>query len=85
VVQIDAFGNLATNLEKQHTRAGSQTVHIGGAEIHGLVRTFGDGKPGDLVALFDSSDRLSVCEVNGSAAHRLNARPGDPVELIYYP
>jgi S-adenosylmethionine hydrolase len=85
VVQIDAFGNLATNLEKQHARAGSQTVRVGGAEIHGLVLTFGDGKPGDLVALFDSSDRLSVCEVNGSAAHRLNARTGDPVELIYYP
>lgn len=85
VVQIDAFGNLATNLEKQHARAGSQTVRIGGVEIHGLARTFGDGKPGDLLALFDSSCRLSVCVVNGSAARRLNARPGDPVELVYSP
>ena len=85
VIQIDAFGNLATNLEKQHARAGSRTVRIGGVEIHGLVCTFGDGKPGDLVALFDSSDRLSVCEVNGSAARLLNAHLGDPVELIYYP
>ena len=87
VVQIDAFGNLATNLDKQHAAPGAQSAHvyINGAEIHGLVRTFGDGKPGEMVALFDSSGRLSVCEVNGSAARRLNAQPGDPVELIFTP
>jgi S-adenosylmethionine hydrolase len=34
------------------------------------------------VALFDSSDYLSVAEVNGDAARRLQVKTGDPVEVF---
>ncbi len=83
VMHIDAFGNLGTNLERQHLpQDAAPQVHLDGESIQGIVRTFGDGEPGQLVALFDSSGKLSVCVVNGSAAQRLQAQVGDRVEML---
>ena len=83
VMHIDAFGNLGTNLERQHLPLdAAPQVSLCGETIQGIVRTFGDGELGQLVALFDSSARLSVCVVNGSAAQRLQARVGDRVEVL---
>jgi len=83
VMQIDAFGNLATNLDPRHLDDPAKiTVRVRSAQIHGLVRTFGDGKPGDLVALLDSSGKLCVSIVNGSAARYLGAAVDDPVEVM---
>jgi S-adenosylmethionine hydrolase len=82
VIHVDRFGNLATSLSKE--RVGTQpvlAVRIGGAEIRGLSSAYGDRLPGELVALFDSSGYLSVAVVNGNAAQRLQARPGDPVDI----
>lgn len=82
VIQIDHFGNLAVNLKSFHLEGmGSVQVTINGVEIRGLARTFGDGQPGDLIALLDSSNRLSICVVNGSAASRLKVQVGTPVEV----
>jgi len=83
ILQIDVFGNLATNLGPQHflTTGSDVQIHLGGEVIHGLVRAFGDGKPGELVALFDSSGMLDICVVNGNAAKRLQAQVGNPVEI----
>jgi S-adenosylmethionine hydrolase len=85
VVQVDAFGNLSTNLELQHLGGAGQNlqVNVRGSTVHGLVRTFGEGKPGELVTLFDSSGRVCICEVNGSASRRLRAQVGDRVEVVY--
>ena len=84
VIHVDAFGNLATNLERRHIPAGSRlTIKIGGIQIDRLVSTFGDGEADQLIALFDSAGKLSVCVVNGSAADRLQAGAGDPLEVIF--
>jgi hypothetical protein len=84
VMHVDAFGNLATNFTRQHVlEAGSPRVRIAGQEICGLANTFGEGQPGDLIAMLDSSGQLSLCEVNGSAARRLNVAAGEPVELYW--
>lgn len=83
VIHIDRFGNLATSLSNE--QAGAQpigAVRIGGVEIRGLSRAYGDRLPGELVALYDSSGFLSVAVVNGDAAQRLQARPGDPVDVF---
>lgn len=81
VVAVDHFGNLSTNIRREalagHTR---WQVRIAGHVIDGLSNTFGDGQPGDLVAIIDSSDQLSICIVNGSAAQRLKAGKGEGVE-----
>jgi S-adenosylmethionine hydrolase len=84
VIHVDAFGNLATNFTRQHVpEAVVPRVRIAGQEISGLVHTFGEGQPGDLLAMLDSAGQVSVCEVNGSAARRLKAAAGEPVEIFW--
>jgi len=83
IIHIDHFGNLATSLFQEHL-AGVEhvTVCLRGVDVPGLVRTFGDRPPGELVALYGSTGSLIVSEVNGSAALRLGAQIGDPVEVV---
>lgn len=85
ILHIDHFGNLSTNLSRELLPQDTCTVRVrfGGFEIRGLVCAFGDGRPGDLVALTDSSGYLSLCVVNGSAANKLNAAVGDPLEIRF--
>ena len=69
VIHIDHFGNLATNIESIHLAGRKvETVSLGGVNIDGMVSTFGERPPGELVSLFGSTGNLLVCEVNGSAA-----------------
>ena len=82
VIHIDHFGNIATNIEIIHLAGRMvETVSLGGVHIDGMVITFGERPPGTLVSLFGSTGNLLVCEVNGSAASRLNARIGDMLEV----
>lgn len=83
VTQVDHFGDLSTNLTPQHL-AGAEVAHIeiGGELVRRLVSTFAEAHPGELVALYDSNNRLSICEANGSAAVRLGASVGTPVKVI---
>ncbi len=86
VTHVDAFGNLSTNFTRQHVSesgTGKPCVRIAGQEICGLANTFGEGQPGDLLAMLDSAGQVSVCEVNGSAARRLKVVAGEPVELYW--
>ncbi len=86
VIHVDAFGNLATNFTRQHVPGagtGKACLRIAGQEICGLANTFGEGQPGDLIAMLDSAGQVSVCVVNGSAARRLNVAAGEPVEMYW--
>lgn len=85
VIHIDHFGNISTNIEQQHLSSREVRVHIGGFVLDGLVRTFGERKPGDLVALFGSTGNLIVSEVNGNAASRLKIRVGSVVTVERQP
>lgn len=83
IIHIDHFGNIATNIMRQHLQdLNVRSVRLCGSEIHGLVATFGDRAPGDLIALFGSTGNLIVSVVNGDAARRLKAKQGDLVEVI---
>jgi hypothetical protein len=80
------FGNIFTNISAPDLDAlgvdpATVHVHLAGIEIRGLVRTFGERAPGDLVALIGSDDELIIAEVNGHAADRLGVRVGDPVQV----
>jgi len=87
VIHIDHFGNVASNImaddlgevlkDKDRIR-----VRVGGAEIDGLVNTFGEGAVGELIALIGSTGNLIVSVVNGSAAGRLTVKTGDPFEAL---
>lgn len=58
-------------------------VEIKGLEIGGVIGTFGERKPGEVVALFGSTGNLIVSVVNGSAARTLSLEVGQPIELRY--
>jgi len=84
IIHIDAFGNLATNLRSDHLQGRGQVeIHIGHERISSLVQTFGEGVPGQLVILIDSSGALAVSTVNGSAERLLAAHIGEPVEVWF--
>lgn len=83
VTSIDAFGNLACNLDAQPF-AHPETINIRIKDrwISGLSATFADRQPGELIALVDSFGQLSISVVNGSAEKMLDVCVGEPVWLI---
>ncbi|MCR4411541.1 MAG: SAM-dependent chlorinase/fluorinase [Thermoguttaceae bacterium] len=85
VLWIDGFGNLITDITRamlaDHWAWDRAIVRCREGRVEGLSRTYGDRPPGTLVALVGSSDRLELAVVGGSAAERLGAGVGDPVEL----
>ena len=83
IAHIDHFGNVATNIRLEDmAHLGEVIVWACGAEVHGLVRTFGERPPGELIAFFSSHGELALAVVNGNAGQRLGARVGDPVEVV---
>lgn len=84
VIHIDHFGNISSNIRQEHLgKVNDLTVRLCGTEVRGLVHTFGQHPPGELVALFGSTGSLIVSVVNGSAAQRLDAKIGDVVDVIH--
>ena len=82
ILHIDHFGNCSTNLGmEQLTRLRPAMIKIKERIINGVVKSFGEGQPGELVGLIDSDDRLAISMVNGSASHLLGAQVGDRVEV----
>lgn len=84
IIHADTFGNLATNIARSHIPPHAHvSVHIAGQTISGISNAYGDRKPGEFAAIFDSDELLSLAVVNGSAARQLNAATGTPVEIIF--
>ncbi|WP_435021943.1 SAM hydrolase/SAM-dependent halogenase family protein [Tundrisphaera sp. TA3] len=81
VISVDPFGNLITNLTRDHLATiPGPALTIAGSSPD-LIRTYGERPPGDLVALVGSSGRLEIAVVNGSAARLLGVGRGVPVRL----
>jgi S-adenosylmethionine hydrolase len=87
VLSIDSFGNLLTNIEKNHLPPANLRarcrVSCCGRHIVGLATTYGEHPRGALVALIGSNERLEVAVVCGHAARELSAKPGDEVEVSW--
>ena len=86
VVRVDRFGNVVTNLDRRScerladgTRGLQLTVR--GQSIARLVSTYSDIAPGEIGALFGSTDHLECAAHAASAAEQLGVAVGDPVEL----
>jgi S-adenosylmethionine hydrolase len=81
IVHVDHFGNISSNIRREHlgTPPGVK-VSLCDEVIEGLVETFGERHPGELVALYGSTGNLIVSVVNGNAAMKLGAKVGDPVK-----
>lgn len=88
IVYIDRFGNLISNLTayhlkevRGHTKRAEPYVRIGGLTIDGLVRSYGEGVPGEPQALINSNGYVEIFVKEGRAADRLNLVRGARVEL----
>ncbi|MBI9043716.1 MAG: SAM-dependent chlorinase/fluorinase [Anaerolineaceae bacterium] len=80
--RVDHFGNLESNIEAKLIADWKNIeVIIGGVCIKGLVKTFGENKSGELVAMIDSSGVIGVSVVNGNASTTLNIWQGDSIKL----
>ena len=83
VVRIDAFGNLGTNLPGDLLPAQREGIRVTLRDhpIQGVVQTYAERAAGDLAAMIDSSNNLSIAVVNGNAAQSLRAKVGDVVTV----
>jgi hypothetical protein len=86
VVRVDRFGNLVTNLDRracEKVTEGAEGVQltVGGHTIARIVSTYADLGPGEVGALFGSTDHLECAMPSASAAERLGVAVGEPVEL----
>lgn len=83
IIDVDRFGNLITNLTREHLEPGrAKEIRLASSRIKGIVQTFSDRPAGEIIAMYDSDGRLSICQVNGHAAEALRAGPGSPVEVV---
>ncbi|MFI5177303.1 MAG: S-adenosyl-l-methionine hydroxide adenosyltransferase family protein [Vicinamibacterales bacterium] len=86
VVRVDRFGNLVTNLDRRSCErvtdgAAGVQLTVGGHVIARIVSTYADLEPGEVGALFGSTDHLECAMPSASAAERLGVAVGEPVEL----
>lgn len=82
VIAIDHFGNLSTNIMDTHLAEMEQiTINVAGYTINGLVKTFGERPPGELIALIGTDHDLSISVVNGNASSLLGVKVGDTITV----
>lgn len=84
VTLIDIFGNITTDLPASALQGQTDALfRLRGAEVNGVVESYGHRSVGDLVAVVDSEDFIEIAVVNGNAAQKLGAQVGDVVDVIF--
>jgi len=73
-------GNRTFNIQRS-TFNSHVAVWVGGHRIPGLIRTYSDVAPGELVAYVGSSGHLEIAVRDGSAAAQLRVAVGDPLRV----
>ncbi len=72
VVRVDRFGNLVTNIDRrtfeQFVGPGQRVLSIAGRDVSTVVTTYADIPPGEICALFGSTDHLEIAARGSSAA-----------------
>jgi S-adenosylmethionine hydrolase len=84
VLMIDRFGNIATNLRREHLPAPGTRVEVGFMldRYYALAaETFADAPPGELILYEDSYGMGTLAISNGNAARLTGAAPGDVITL----
>jgi S-adenosylmethionine hydrolase len=84
VLRIDRFGNLITNIDRRtfDRLAGAPLeIQIGDRVVSKVVSAYTDAAPGELCALFGSTDHLEVAANGASAATALALGRGAPVHV----
>ena len=80
VLRVDRFGNLITNIDRrtfeQFAGGGTIAVLVGDREIPRIVATYAEAAPGEVCALFGSTDHLEIAINAGDAAASLQLARG---------
>ncbi len=78
----DPFGNLVTSIRASDIAGAEVTRATAGGLPARWVRTFGEGDPGEILAMIGSGGRVEVAVREGSAAVTLGGTRGIPVRLV---
>jgi S-adenosyl-L-methionine hydrolase (adenosine-forming) len=85
VLTTDRFGNLVTNIDRKTFEAfakqGEFRILAGSESVGRLVSTYAEIPPGEVCALFGSSDHLELAANTASAAERLGLSRHAVVEI----
>ena len=88
VLRVDRFGNLITNIDRKTfdrfvpaNASGTLEIRVGPHVVGKVVSTYADAKPGELCALFGSSDHLEIAANGSSASAVLALGRGAPVHI----
>ena len=85
VWRVDRFGNLITNIDRASfsriAHSGAIGITAGGRAIDRLVSTYAEAAPGEVCALFGSTDHLELAVNGGSAAAALDITRGARVTV----
>jgi S-adenosylmethionine hydrolase len=79
VITIDHFGNLITNIEAASLQRFRLPIVNAGNRAFPLLRTYGDTKPGEYLALINSFGVLEIARAEQSASEGLGLSRGAPV------
>jgi S-adenosyl-L-methionine hydrolase (adenosine-forming) len=85
VESVDRFGNLVTNIARADVerlvRDGAIDVGLDGRDVPKLVATYAEAAPGEVCALYGSTDHLEIAVSRGSAAEHFRCAAGTPVTV----
>jgi hypothetical protein len=85
IIHVDRFGNLVTNVAAGVFRAwfrGREVeLRVGPLTLTRLQHTYGEAAAGEMLALIGSHGYLEIACAGDSAAARLQAEPGLPLEI----
>lgn len=70
-----------TRAQEVYFQADEALITTEGHEIYGVLRTYAEVQPGDVLALVGSTGHLEISVREGSGARELGLQAGDPVEL----
>ena len=79
VITTDHFGNLITNIDGKELAGFRHAIVHAAGQIIALHRTYGDVKPGDLLALVNSFGVLEIAKAEQNAADALRLSRGAPI------
>ena len=84
VLRVDRFGNLITNIDRrmfEKLASGPLDIRIGTHQVSRVVSTYADASPGEVCALFGSTDHLEIAANGANAAEALDLRRGALVHV----
>ena len=84
VLRVDRFGNLITNIDRktfEKLAGGPLDIRIGPHQVSRVVSTYADASPGEICALFGSTDHLEIAANGANAADALGLHRGAAVHV----